>query len=79
MVERPGEGYGLGFGVLMDVGLSGALGSAGAYNWGGAAQTAFQIDPHEDMIVVQMAQFQPSGYHLISEDVKATAYQAIVD
>ncbi len=30
-------------------------------------------------IGVQMAQFQPSGFHLIANDFRVAAYQAIVD
>jgi CubicO group peptidase (beta-lactamase class C family) len=33
--------------------------SAGEYRWGGAAGTAFWIDPKEQMVVVWMTQAQP--------------------
>jgi CubicO group peptidase (beta-lactamase class C family) len=78
-VYSPGYGYGLGFGVLMDVGQCLSVGSEGEYNWGGAASTSFWIDPTEEFIGIQMAQFQPGGYHLIAQDFKVTAYQSIVD
>ena len=76
---RLGIGYGLGFGTVMDVGQSQSVGSADTYFWSGAATTSFWIDPREDLIGIQMAQFQPSGHHLIAEDFKVMAYQAIVD
>ena len=76
---KSGFGYGLGFGVLMDVGQPKALGSVGEFNWSGAATTSFWIDPREALIGIQMAQFQPSGFHLIAEDFKTMTYQAIVD
>jgi CubicO group peptidase (beta-lactamase class C family) len=75
----PGYGYGLGLKVLMDVGQGQTMGSQGEYAWSGAADTSFWIDPQEELIGVQMAQFQPSGYHLIGADFRVAAYQSIVD
>ena len=75
----PGYGYGLGVNVLMDVGQCQSVGSKGAYSWGGAATTSFWVDPQEELVGIQMAQFQPSGFHLIAEDFKVMAYQSIVD
>ena len=69
-VHSPGYGYGLGVDVLMDVGQCQSVGSEGAYSWGGAATTSFWIDPKEELIGIQMAQFQPSGFHLITQDFK---------
>jgi CubicO group peptidase (beta-lactamase class C family) len=78
-VYSPGYGYGLGLRVLMDVGQGQTMGSEGEYGWGGAASTDFWIDPKEEFIGIQMAQFQPSGYHLIASDFRIAAYQSIVD
>ena len=69
----------LGFNVLLDVGQCGILGSVGEYGWGGAASTNFWIDPQESLIGLSMAQYMPSGYHLIGPDFRVAAYQAIVD
>jgi CubicO group peptidase (beta-lactamase class C family) len=77
--DSPGFGYGLGFSVLLDLGQSQTIGSEGRFAWGGAASTSFWIDPVEDFIGIQMAQFQPSGHHLIGDDFRVMAYQAIVD
>jgi CubicO group peptidase (beta-lactamase class C family) len=54
-----GYGFGLGFAVRKETGLSAMTGSAGEYRWGGAAGTAFWIDPKEQMVVVWMTQGQP--------------------
>jgi CubicO group peptidase (beta-lactamase class C family) len=78
-VHRDGHGYGLGVGVLTDIGQYRLPGSLGAFNWGGAACTSFWVDPREELVGIQMAQFQPGGYHLISDDFRVAAYQAIVD
>jgi len=76
---KPGFGYGLGFGVLMDVGQSGTIGSNGEYYWSGAASTSFWVDPSEKFIGIQLTQFQPMSAFPNAEDIKVAAYQAIVD
>ena len=74
---------GMGFGLTMAVGLgpaqSGLIGSAGEYMWGGAASTVFWIDPAEELIVVFMTQFLPSGTFNFRGQLKALVYPAIVD
>jgi CubicO group peptidase (beta-lactamase class C family) len=52
----PGYGFGLGFAVRRDPGVSPVNGSPGEYNWGGAGGTAFWVDPKEQMFVVFMMQ-----------------------
>ena len=51
-----GFGFGLGFAVRKDAGVSAFAGSVGEYNWGGAGGTYFWSDPKEDMFVVFMMQ-----------------------
>jgi CubicO group peptidase (beta-lactamase class C family) len=51
-----GFGFGLGFAVRKDAGVSQFPGSVGELNWGGAGGTYFWIDPKEDMFVVFMMQ-----------------------
>ncbi len=51
-----GYGFGLGFAVRKDAGVSPFPGSVGELNWGGAGGTYFWIDPKEDMFVVFMMQ-----------------------
>jgi CubicO group peptidase (beta-lactamase class C family) len=74
-----GYGYGLGLRTLLDVGQAQIPGSVGEYGWSGAANTYFWIDPVEQMIGVEMAQFQPNGFFSLANDVRVAAYQAIVD
>jgi CubicO group peptidase (beta-lactamase class C family) len=52
----PGFGFGLGFAVRTEAGVSPIEGSVGEMNWSGAGGTTFWIDPKEDMFVVFMAQ-----------------------
>ena len=49
-----GYGFGLGFAVRTAPGIAAASGSVGEYRWGGAAGTAFWVDPKEEMITVLM-------------------------
>jgi len=51
-----GFGFGLGFAVRKDAGVSPLAGSLGEFNWGGAGGTYFWVDPKEDMFVVFMMQ-----------------------
>jgi CubicO group peptidase (beta-lactamase class C family) len=77
--ELYGYGFGLGFRVMTDVGIGQTMSSKGEFGWAGAACTYFWIDPVEEFIGIQMAQFQPGSHHLIADDFRVTAYQAIVD
>jgi CubicO group peptidase (beta-lactamase class C family) len=74
-----GYGWGLGVRVLVDVAQSQITGSEGEYGWAGAGGTYFWIDPREELIGIQMAQFQPGGYHQIAQDFRVMAYQSMVD
>jgi CubicO group peptidase (beta-lactamase class C family) len=53
------------------------IGSAGEYMWGGAASTAFWVDPAEDLIAVFMTQFIPSGMFNFRGQLKTLIYPAI--
>jgi CubicO group peptidase (beta-lactamase class C family) len=54
-----GPGFGLTFAVNLGIDKTGAIGFKGEYNWGGAAGTAFWVDPKEDMIGIFMVQVMP--------------------
>eukprot|EP00939_MAST-03C_sp_MAST-3C-sp1_P003272 g3272.t1 len=54
----PGIGFGLGFAVTMREELCPYLSRNGAYSWGGAASTAFWIDPDTGISVVFATQFR---------------------
>ena len=76
---NPGEGFGLGFSVLEDLGARGTPGSVGELGWGGAYHSTYWIDPVEDMIVVHLTQLIPAGDVDDHAKVRALVYQAIVD
>ena len=52
----PGHGFGLGFAVRKETGISSVLGSAGVYYWGGIAGTSFFVDPKLGMFAILMIQ-----------------------
>lgn len=74
----PGHGFGLGVAVLTDVAQSENLGSKGEYRWGGAATTAFWIDPQEELIGLLLTQFMPAGHYPIRNEFKTLVDQAII-
>jgi CubicO group peptidase (beta-lactamase class C family) len=73
-----GVGFGLGFSVSLDTAAAKLIGSPGEYAWGGAASTAFWVDPAEDLTVVFLTQLLPSSTHPIRAELKALVYQAIL-
>lgn len=75
----PGYGFGLGYSIVKDIGVTGQAGSAGNYGWGGAFCTYFQVDPKEEMIGILMTQVRPYTHLNIRQEFMALANQAIVD
>ncbi|HET7017161.1 MAG TPA: serine hydrolase domain-containing protein [Streptosporangiaceae bacterium] len=78
-VGFPGMGFGLTMAVSKSPAETGVIGSAGEYMWGGAASTAFWIDPAQDLLVVFMTQFIPSGLFNFRGQLKTLIYPAIAD
>jgi CubicO group peptidase (beta-lactamase class C family) len=74
-----GVGFGLGFSVMLDPARAQIVGTPGEYAWGGAASTAFWVDPVEDMAVVLLTQLMPSSTYPIRRELRVLTYAAIVD
>ncbi|HEX4163520.1 MAG TPA: serine hydrolase domain-containing protein [Acidimicrobiales bacterium] len=74
-----GVGFGLGFAVGLGAAATAMAGSAGEYYWGGAASTAFWVDPAEDLFAVFMTQLFPSIAYPFRAQLRALVYQAIDD
>ena len=74
-----GVGFGLGFAMTTDVAKTGLAGSLGEYWWGGAASTAFWIDPVEDINVVFLTQFMPSSLYPIRRELRTLINAAVID
>ena len=76
---REGQGFGLGFAIVRDVGERGAPSSVGEYGWGGAYHSSYWVDPKEKMVVVYLTQLRPAPQMEDQDKLRALIYQAIVD
>ncbi len=74
-----GVGFGFGVSVMLDPARANIMGTPGEYAWGGAASTAFWIDPVEDMTVIFMTQLLPSSAYPLRRELRVLAYQALID
>lgn len=74
-----GVGFGLGFSVNLGPGRTGAVGSAGEFAWGGAASTAFWIDPAEDLTVIFLTQLLPSRAFDFRAQLRSIIYGSFAD
>jgi CubicO group peptidase (beta-lactamase class C family) len=75
---RSGEGFGLGFSVVKDLGARGLPGSLGEFGWGGAYHSVYWVDPKEELVVVYFTQLMRAGDIDDHGKLRALVYQAIV-
>jgi CubicO group peptidase (beta-lactamase class C family) len=84
-IARPGVGFGLGFAVLLDPAAAGVIGTPGEYYWSGAANTAFFVNPAEDLFVILLTQVmtnplvEGSISQQLQRQMRVIAYTAIID
>ena len=76
---RTGQGFGLGFSVVKDVGTYGSPSSVGEYGWGGAYHSNYWVDPKEQMVVVYFTQLIPAPGIDDFGKLRSLIYQSIVD
>jgi CubicO group peptidase (beta-lactamase class C family) len=74
-----GVGFGLGFSVVEDPVAGRYPSSRGEFAWGGAASTAFWVDPAERMVVLFFTQLLPSSTYPIRSQLHQLVHQALVD
>jgi len=74
-----GVGFGLGFSVVVDPVANRVPSSPGEFSWGGAASTAFWIDPVERITVLFFTQLLPSSTYPIRSQLRQLVAQALVD
>jgi CubicO group peptidase (beta-lactamase class C family) len=74
-----GTGFGLGFAVVVDPVPGRVLTNAGEYSWGGAASTAFFVDPASGLSVSFFTQLMPSSAHPIRSQLRQMVFQALAD
>jgi CubicO group peptidase (beta-lactamase class C family) len=76
-VAMAGTGFGLGFSVIEDPAANANLCSVGEFAWGGAASTAFWIDPVEGLTAIFMTQLLPSSLYPLRRELRSAVYQAL--
>jgi len=74
-----GQGFGLGFYVVTDLGARGMLGSEGEYGWGGAYHSTYWVDPAEELIVIYLTQIIPATGLDDYAKLRSGVYQAIIE
>jgi CubicO group peptidase (beta-lactamase class C family) len=74
-----GVGFGLGFAVVFDPPQTLVPCSYGEFYWGGAASTAFWVDPVEEITVVFMTQLLPSSTYPIRRELRTLVYSALME
>ena len=75
-----GVGFSIGCGVNINVARTRLPGTLGEFFWGGAASTAFWIDPKEELTVVFMTQVLGSDVRLtLRRDLRTLVYSAMTE
>jgi CubicO group peptidase (beta-lactamase class C family) len=74
-----GVGFGLGFSVVEDPIAARYPASRGEFAWGGAASTAFWVDPLERMTVLFLTQLLPSSTPPLRSQLHQLTHQALID
>jgi len=72
-------GFGLGFAIGLDRGISGRMYSGGTYGWGGMAHTGFWVDPQEELIGIFLIQILPESPLPYRDLYIPVVYQAIIN
>lgn len=72
-----GIGFGLGFAVVIDPVPGKVICSPGEMSWGGAASTAFFIDPAEGLTASFFTQLIPSSAHPLRSQFRQLIFQAL--
>ncbi|HYO82904.1 MAG TPA: serine hydrolase, partial [Bryobacteraceae bacterium] len=70
-----GMGFGYGFDVVERYGAKGLAG-VGAFGWGGAYGTTYQVDPESRLVLVFMMQLMPNATDVHAKFMNAV-YQAL--
>lgn len=75
----PGQGFGLGFYVVEDLGARGQPGSVGEFGWGGAYHSTYWVDPAEELVVVHLTQVIPATGLDDHGKVRSLVYSSLRD
>jgi CubicO group peptidase (beta-lactamase class C family) len=69
--------FGLGFGIIEDVGQQPFLSTQGTYYWGGAYNTAYFLDPVNEVYGVMMTQLYPNWHCDLKGRLRNAIYGAL--
>ena len=72
-----GNGFGLGWAVIVDEVENFQPCNAGTFSWGGLASTYFWIDPFDDLIAINATQMIPSNYYPLRPQFQQLVYAAV--
>jgi CubicO group peptidase (beta-lactamase class C family) len=75
--SKDGLGFGLGFETVDRYGASGMAG-VGAFGWGGAYGTSYQVDVQSHSVIVLMVQIMPNGTDF-QEKFRTLVYSALLN
>ena len=73
-----GIGFGLGFAVVDNPVPAHVPTSEGSFYWGGAASTAFWVDPTEELTAMFFTQLMPSSFYPLRPQLRQLVYAAVV-
>ena len=76
---NPGQGFGLGFSIVKDVGAYGSPSSVGEFGWGGAYHSSYWVDPKEQLVVVYFTQMIPATGLDDFGKLRAMIHASIID
>ncbi len=76
---RPGQGIGLGFDVVTDLGTRGVPGAVGDFGWGGAYHSTYWVSPQDGLVVVFFTQLIPARGSDLHGKLRTLIYQALVE
>ena len=71
--------FGLGFGIIEDIGKQPFLATEGTYYWGGAYNTAYFLDPTNQLYSVMMTQLYPNWHCDLKRRLRNAIYGALVE
>ena len=71
--------FGLGFGIIEDVGKQPFLATEGTYYWGGAYNTAYFLDPTHQIYGVMMTQLYPNWHCDLKRRIRNAIYGALLE
>jgi CubicO group peptidase (beta-lactamase class C family) len=78
LFSQNGEGFGLGFRLLLNAGAEGRPESVGTFGWGGAYGSQYEVDPKEHLVLVYMINQLPNRSDLGAR-FPMLVYQALVE